>query len=103
MRRLVESFFGVVRPDLPPVRLGEPGEGEYVGAGPVEVISCWCPYLVRLGGRPHGGAAPRTGSAYAAFVIDAFSRCGSSAVPVEVFQVEGEDFGCSGGFDRYTE
>ena len=44
-----------------------------------------------------------TGFAYAAFVIDAFSRCASSAVPAQVFQVEGEDFGCSGGFDRYTE
>lgn len=34
-----ESFLGVVGPDLPPVRLGEPGEGEYLGAGLVEVIS----------------------------------------------------------------
>lgn len=36
----VEPFLGVVGPDLAPVRLGEPGEGEYLGAGLVEVISC---------------------------------------------------------------
>jgi len=37
---LVESFLGIVGPDLPPVRLGEPGEGEYLGAGSVEMTSC---------------------------------------------------------------
>src|SRR5262249_61548078 len=33
----VEPFLGVVRPDLPPDRLGEGGEGQNVGAGSVEV------------------------------------------------------------------
>ena len=30
---LVEPFLGVVRPDLLPVLLGEPGEGQHVGGG----------------------------------------------------------------------
>ena len=29
----VQPFLGVVGPDLPPVRFGGPGEGEYLGAG----------------------------------------------------------------------
>jgi len=36
----VQPFLGIVGPDLAPVGFGEPGESEYLGAGPVEVISC---------------------------------------------------------------
>jgi hypothetical protein len=34
----VEPLLGVVRPDLPPDRLREDGEGEHVGAGLLEVV-----------------------------------------------------------------
>jgi hypothetical protein len=36
---LVEPFLGVVRPDLAPVLLGEPGEREHVGGGFREVVA----------------------------------------------------------------
>ena len=34
----VQSFLGVVGPDLPPVGLGEPGEDQDLGAGLIEVV-----------------------------------------------------------------
>ena len=45
----VQSFLGVVGPDLPPVGLGEPGEDQDLCCGTVEVLPR------RRGDRPGGG------------------------------------------------